>query len=181
MRDNLGGQPAFQTADGLPSYSADITFTLTSPDYAPLTVNNLELAAGNNTWTFSSTAGGLTFPDSTVQTTAWTGTTAVTTVSTGGVVNATLAQEILLCDPNAAGANVNILLPASPYEGKIYTVKNINAGSYVVYVQPDIAHSIETETGTVGTEIFATLTNTGATMTWVYSNGVWRAINRFGV
>lgn len=61
MRDDLGGQPAFQTADGLPGYSADITFTLTSPDYAPQTFNNLELAAGNNTWTFG-VNGVLTLP-----------------------------------------------------------------------------------------------------------------------
>lgn len=62
MRDNLGGQPAFQTADGLPGYAADITFTLTSPDYAPQTINDLELAAGNNTWTFG-VNGVLTLPD----------------------------------------------------------------------------------------------------------------------
>jgi hypothetical protein len=61
MRDNLGGQPAFQTADGLPGYSADITFTLTSPDYAPQTIDDLELAAGTNTWTFG-VNGNLTVP-----------------------------------------------------------------------------------------------------------------------
>ncbi len=132
MRDNLGGQPAFQTADGLPGYSADITFTLTSPDYAPQTFNNLELAAGTNTWTFGANGilmfpnsalvdssdsniefrgmnnfnveaggvvnivtdstdtahswqfgdnGAITFPDTTVQTTAWTGNQAVSTTS----------------------------------------------------------------------------------------------------
>ncbi len=62
MRDDLGGQPAFQTADPLPGYAADITFTITSPGYVPQSIDNLELAAGTNTWTFSSTTGDLTLP-----------------------------------------------------------------------------------------------------------------------
>ncbi len=186
MRDNLGGQPAFQTADGLPGYAADITFTLTSSNYAPQTVNNLELAAGTNTWTFSSTTGGLTFPDATVQTTAWTGTAPATlptviTVSTTTITNVTTSQDIILCDPNAAGGNVTITLPAAPPSGKTYTVKNINTGSHVVYVQPALAGAIETEFGLVSAGSYATLNATGGTITWVYHDGVYRIINKFGV
>ncbi len=63
MRTDLGGSPAFQTAVGLPGYAADITFTLTSPDYVPASDNNLELEAGTDIWTFGAN-GTLMFPNS---------------------------------------------------------------------------------------------------------------------
>ncbi len=63
MRTDLGGSPAFQTAVGLPGYAADITFTLTSPDYVPASDNNLELEAGPDIWTFGAN-GTLMFPNS---------------------------------------------------------------------------------------------------------------------
>jgi hypothetical protein len=46
--------------------------TFSSPDYVAGTDPEITLTAGTESWTFSET-GSLTFPDDTVQSTAWTG------------------------------------------------------------------------------------------------------------
>lgn len=135
-------------------------------------------------WKFG-TDGSITFPDASVQTTAYTGSTptlaTVRTISTSGPQSATVSDDIVLCDPNAAGGNINIVLPSNPPTGKTITVKNINSGGFNLYVQPNSPNGIETETGTVGVGMYATMSASGSTMTWVFANSIWRAINKFGV
>lgn len=52
------------------AYSAGRTFKFTSPDYAAAYVQAVSVNVSSNTWTFNSN-GALTFPDSTLQTTAF--------------------------------------------------------------------------------------------------------------
>lgn len=88
-----------------------------------------------------------------------------------------LTEDILLCDPNSAGSQINITLPDSMENGKVFTVKNINSGGNVVYVQVATGTTpLETETGSVGTYNYATLANTGTAITWVFDGTTYRII-----
>lgn len=120
--------------------------------------------------------GSVTFPDSTLQTTAYTGLKNVVLANSSSLtVNTT--HEVILCDPNAAGANVNVYLPNSVANGKVYTIKNINAGSYQVTIQANGAPSI-IEVGTSGTfSTSANLAASGNTVSWIYYGGYYRIIS----
>lgn len=122
-------------------------------------------------WNFG-TDGALTFPDSTVQTTAATpgfkNTILIDTVSHV----AANTEEVILCDPNAAGGNIAVSLSDSVNDGKIFTIKNINPGGYSVNVG---ATTIEDPT----TKSFVSeviMANTGEVYTWVSHSGVYRHI-----
>ena len=128
-------------------------------------------------WGFSGN-GHLTFPNGTTQTTAWTGsvTKSIQTVTTSTPTSIT--ADVVFGDPNAAGGAVNLVLPASPGNGDVVTVKNINAGGNSVYVQTDGILNMETETGTIGSGVYATISTSGAFITWIYesSSTTWRII-----
>ena len=95
--------------------------------------------------------------------------TSVKTLATVSVTGpTTISSDITFADPNAAGANVNLILPSSPTSGSVYTVKNINAGGHVVYVQTNGVNSMETETGSIGSGVYATISSSGNYLTWVY-------------
>jgi hypothetical protein len=52
MRNDLSVIPSFQTADPLPPYAEDITFTFSSPNYEPVRQDNLELWCADSGWKF---------------------------------------------------------------------------------------------------------------------------------
>lgn len=100
----------------------------------------------------------------------------LTTISVVGPT--VITSDITFADPNAAGANVNLVFPSSPTSGKVYTVKNINAGGSVVYVQTDGTDGMENESGSIGTGVYATISSSGGYLTWVYdgSSSTYRRI-----
>lgn len=120
-------------------------------------------------WGFSGN-GHLTFPNGTTQTTAWTGTVTKTIQTVDITAPTTITASVVFADPNAAGAPVNLILPSAPANGTVITVKNINASLNAVYVQTDGIDSIETETGTIGGGVYATIPNTGNFITWIYES-----------
>ena len=48
MRQDMGGQPAFQTTNPLPGYQAGMTITLTSPSYVPASWDSLDIKTGDS-------------------------------------------------------------------------------------------------------------------------------------
>lgn len=133
-----------------------------------MTVNSSSLSLNSN--------GSVTYPDSTVQTTAYTGRKTVTLVNTT-IYTPNTTQEVLLCDPNAAGASIAIYLPNSVANGTVYTVKNINDGGFDVYVYANGSPNI-IEVHGVGTfSANDTLSQSGNVVSWIYYNGVYRVIS----
>lgn len=85
-------------------------------------------------------------------------------------------EEIILADPNTAGDQITISLPNTAANGKIYTIKNINAANSVLVDSVGSPSIIETHgLGTLNT--YDDLTQNGNTVTWVYYNGVYRVIS----
>ncbi len=115
-------------------------------------------------------SSGTTGYTGSVGTAGYTGSSgSIKSLTTISVVGPTvIANDITFADPNAAGANVNLVFPSSPTSGKEYTVKNINAGGSVVYVQTDGTDSMENESGSIGTGVYATISSSGGYLTWVY-------------
>ena len=150
------------------------------------TANN---ALANTTGTFAgdltvtgnvSLSSNLIFSDSTIQTTAATPYKNVITISTSGNSYLTTLNEIVMCDPNAAGADINVLLPFPTANGQVVTVKNINTGANVVYIQPgDAGDPMELLSGTIGTGVYETLAASGNTVTWVWDSSCWRIISSY--
>jgi hypothetical protein len=67
------GAASFQTTvNNWPSPASGKTYVFTSPDYQLGYTDPVEITVGSNDWTFDLN-GGLTFPNSTTQTTAWAG------------------------------------------------------------------------------------------------------------
>ena len=64
--------------------------------------------------------------------------------NTSNTIYATEDNSIILCDPGSVGSNITVVLPDDAYIGKIYTIKNINAASYVVTITCNTSNSIET-------------------------------------
>ena len=127
--------------------------------------------AGAKTWDFG-VDGTLTFPDSTIQTTASNPGFKNTILINTTTHNASNTEEILLCDPNAAGANVVVNLSTNVNDGKVFTIKNINPGAYSVNVAATtIEHPV---TKSIVTEVV--MANTGEVYTWVAYSGVYRHI-----
>lgn len=88
------------------------------------------------------------------------------------------SDEVILCDPNAAGNNIMVTLPTPSTNGKIYTIKNINAGGYYVYVQSsNSSATIEVHgSGSLQSNVSVGNTN-GNTVTWVWGAGAYRVLN----
>ena len=90
---NLGGSLGIEF-DAAITFSPTNTLTFVSPGYTPATPNNLSITAGSSTFTFG-TNGSLTFPNSSVQTTAYTGSyTATTPADWAGTPPTTIAEAI---------------------------------------------------------------------------------------
>ena len=98
----------------------------------------------------------------------------VITVNTSGNTVLTVSNEVIFCDANAAGGNINLQLPESPPTGKYYTVKHIN-GVDSVTVQPiNAGHGLEWG-GAINTGSYATLV-VGDIVTWIFDGSSWRII-----
>lgn len=116
--------------------------------------------------------GALLFTDSSIQTTAANQGFRNTLLINTATHNAANNEEVLLCDPNAAGANIVMNLSANVSDGKIFTIKNINPGGYSVNVG---ATTIEDPvTKSIVSEVI--MANTGEVYTWVAYSGVYRHI-----
>lgn len=125
-------------------------------------------------WVFTNNT--LTFPDSTVQNTAYTGVKAVALVNTTAY-SANSSEEILLCDPNAAGNNITVTLPNTAANGKVYTIKNINDGGYDVYVEANGQPNIIELHGAGTFNTYDNISQSGNVVSWVYYDGYYRVIS----
>jgi hypothetical protein len=125
-------------------------------------------------WSFGAD-GNFYFPDGTSQNTAH--NPSPVRVVTDTVYIATATDEVILCNPNSAGANITIDLPVTNVaNGKTYIIKNINAGSYDVIVESaNGASLIEASGGTLESNVV--LGSTGNCATWIYGSGAYRLIS----
>lgn len=133
-----------------------------------------------NTQSWSLTSNGrITIFDSSTadKTTLAPGFRNVLTINSG-THNASNTNDILFCDPNAAGSNVNVNLSANVSAGKSYTVKNINPGAYVVRVNgTERAYPYIEDPDALGTfKTIVIVPNAGDVHTWVFDSGVYRYI-----
>lgn len=104
-----------------------------------------------------------------------TSTRAVNFVDTD-TFTANLACDIILCNPNTAGGDITVTLPAGA-NNKIFTVKCIAPGSYSVIVTTSNTSVTTIEAATGGSIVNSTsLTSIGEVYTWVAYNGVYRKI-----
>lgn len=87
--------------------------------------------------------------------------------------------EVVLCDPNAAGDNIVIILPASPGFGQTITIKNINTDGNAVYVQAVSGQYMELLNHAIQTGSYETIPLTGHAVTWIWDNSAWRIINYY--
>lgn len=85
-------------------------------------------------------------------------------------------DEVIICDPNAAGGDITINFPNTNTEGKLFTVKNINNGGHNCYVKiADLSSKLEIPgTGTLNSN--NNLNASGKFATWIYSSGAYRCI-----
>ena len=141
-------------------------------------------AGSNKQWSFG-TDGSLTFPDTTVQTTAYTGNRAVSfwnTATPAQIISPT--EDVIMCDTQAAGGTVGFIMPApnSISVGKTITIKNIH-GTNAIYVSGSAGGTvaIETEFGNVGTGAYTTISANNAFATFIWDGTAWRIINRHGI
>jgi hypothetical protein len=140
--------------------------------------SSIRLAPNNYVWNFTPqghlevpSGASIKFSDGTTQTTASYPSIPTRSIQTVSVVGpTTISSSVVFGDPNAAGANVNLLLPSNPSNGAIYTVKNINSGGRVVYVQTNGVLNIENESGSIGSGVYATISASGDFITWIYDN-----------
>lgn len=83
-------------------------------------------------------------------------------------------NQILLCDPNAVGSNIVVNLSSDVDNGKTFTIKNINPGSYSVNVYTSSTNIEDPVSKSFVSEVI--LANTGEVYTWVSYSGVYRHI-----
>lgn len=159
-------------ADQSVNTTSAVTFANVTTSLITGTNSNTTITANNKVWTFDYT-GNITFPDLTTQSTAYTNIKSLQTVSANTTANSTV--EIIFVDTNLAGANVNITLPSAATTGKVYTVKNINAGGFSALVTSDIASRIEDPT-TGGFVTSYALSSSGNVHTWVSDSGYFRVV-----
>lgn len=101
---------------------------------------------------------------------------AVQRVSSSGTTEANTLAKFILCDPNAATANITIQLPNTGIvDGREFVVKNINDGGNIVTVE---VPGLQME-GISGLGSNAVLANSGYTGHWIWdeTSTVYRAIN----
>lgn len=133
--------------------------------------------AGTNSWSFASNGKITVFDSSTAAATTLTPGFRNTTLVNSTTFNAANSNDILICDPNAAGANVNVNLSANTDVGKTFTIKNANPGSYAVRVNGTERPFPYIENPTTGAFVTTvTMANTGEVYTWVFESGVYRYI-----
>jgi hypothetical protein len=97
-------------------------------------------------------------------------------ISTSGTTAANLSAKFILCDPNAATANITVQLPNTGIsDGREFVIKNINDGGNIVTV---VVPGLQIE-GLSGLGSNATLSNTAYTGHWVWdqTSTVYRAVN----
>lgn len=86
------------------------------------------------------------------------------------------SHEVILADPNIAAADVNVQLPASVANGKVYTVKCVNNGAIrKVVVSSNGATLVENPTSHSFTSN-VDITSTGEVHTWIYYNSAYYVI-----
>lgn len=85
-------------------------------------------------------------------------------------------NSIIVCDPGSFNSNVIVVLPDDAYNGKIYTIKNINTAAYFVQITSNTLESIEVfnSLGTYANSSF--LNVNGQFVTYVFDNGKYRII-----
>lgn len=111
---------------------------------------------------------------------AFSGVYSLKTINDTTTYTATATDTVLLVDPNAVDANIEITLPlnGNTVQGKQYIIKNINAGAnHVVKVTTESAGSNYLENPDTGIFVIDyNIANTGDCETWVFDSYVYRHI-----
>jgi hypothetical protein len=135
------------------------------------------IVVNTNNWAFGSNGRILLTDTSTAETTTLAPGFRNTTLVSQTTYQASNTNDILICNPNSAGANVNVNLSANVDAGKIYTIKNANPGAYAVRVNGTERPSPYIENPATGAFVNTlTMANTGEVYTWVFESGVYRYI-----
>jgi hypothetical protein len=100
-------------------------------------------------------------------------------VAEPGPITLTDTTEVVLCDPNAAGDNVIVVMPTEPVFGQTITVKNINTDGNAVYVQTTSGQYMELLNHAIEQNTYETLPLTAHAATWIWDNSAWRIINYY--
>lgn len=128
-------------------------------------------------WSFGSNGRITIFDSSSAARTTLTPGFRNTTLVSQTTYQASNTNDILICNPNSAGANVNVNLSANVDAGKIYTIKNANPGAYAVRVNGTERPFPYIENPATGAFVNTlTMANTGEVYTWVFESGVYRYI-----
>jgi hypothetical protein len=100
------GAASFQTTvNSWPAPASGKTYVFTSPDYQLGYTNPIEITVGNNNWRFG-TDGRLTFPDNTVQQTAFSNTASIITTI---IANAATQSDLIIdINANVTAANLGM-------------------------------------------------------------------------
>jgi hypothetical protein len=135
------------------------------------------IVVNTNNWAFGSNGRILLTDTSTAETTTLAPGFRNTTLVSQTTYQASNTNDILICNPNSAGANVNVNLSANVDAGKIYTIKNANPGAYAVRVNGTERPFPYIENPATGAFVNTlTMANTGEVYTWVFESGVYRYI-----
>jgi hypothetical protein len=109
-RGSFGAASFSITATDWPSPASGKTYVFTSPDYQLGYTDPVEITVGSNDWTFDLN-GGLTFPDTTTQTTAYTG------YHTGDMTGSVFADDSTLLVDGVNGSIPYSVLSGAPSFG----------------------------------------------------------------
>ena len=142
---NSGGHTTVFT--GSTAFNCQFPLVFTSTDYSPAIYANVAVQSNGNTWIFG-TLGTITFPDTTIQTTAWTG-------------NSPLAMTNELFTTNSALSTTTQchFLAGTSSSPKSYTLGNGVTGQ-IMYFLP-VAGSTDDGTSSVAIVLNSTKNNGG--------------------
>jgi len=85
-------------------------------------------------------------------------------------------NSVIACNLYSIGSNVDIILPDDAYNGKLYTIKNINTASYLINITANTANSIEVIGGSGSFANSTVIAQTGQYVTFICDNGIYRII-----
>lgn len=85
-------------------------------------------------------------------------------------------NSVIACNLYSIGSNVTIYLPEDAYNGKLYTIKNINTATYYIRITSNTSNSVEVF-GSIGTYANNSyLAASGEFVTYICDNGIYRMI-----
>jgi hypothetical protein len=140
-------------------------------------LKDIVISTNTVNWTFSQNGIVSVFDTATAQrSTLAPGYKDVRLVNVASIL-ASNSDNILLCDPNAVGANIVVNLSPNAGIGKTYTIKNLNPGGFSVNVSGTTrAYPFIEDPTTHALVNRVVMANTGEVYTWVFDSVIYRYI-----